>query len=127
MILAIFATRFTPESVVQNFGWIIMFLTPLLIYYTIFGIFTRKKVQNSTDNETNFSWARFLLALLATFFTISALGKQNYFGGIPMLGGGLNEFFFDANYLLFDKYLPFLLCFLALFLFPTLLNTRKLF
>ena len=90
LIIAIFATRFTPESVVQNFGWVIMFLTPLLIYYTIFGIFTRAKVQKADDKELNFSWIRFILALIATLFTLSALGKNNYLGNFPFIGGGFH-------------------------------------
>src|SRR3989344_6963759 len=123
LIIAIFATRFTPESVVQNFGWVIMFLTPLLIYYTIFGIFTRAKVQKVDDKELNFSWTRFILALIATLFTLSALGKNNYLGNFPFIGGGLNELFFDLNYYLFDKWLPFLLILILLGIITALLST----
>ena len=122
LIIAIFATRFTPESVVQNFGWVIMFLTPLLIYYTIFGIFTRAKVQKADDKELNFSWTRFILALIATLFTLSALGKNNYLGNFPFIGGGLNELFFDLNYYLFDKWLPFLLILILLGIILALLS-----
>ena len=122
LILAIFATRFTPESVVQNFGWVIMFLTPLLIYYTLFGIFTRAKVQKADDKELNFSWTRFILALIATLFTLSALGKNNYLGNFPFIGGGLNELFFDLNYYLFDKWLPFLLILIFLGIITALLS-----
>jgi len=122
LIIAIFATRFTPESVVQNFGWVIMFLTPLLIYYTIFGIFTRAKVQKADDKELNFSWIRFILALIATLFTLSALGKNNYLGNFPFIGGGLNELFFDLNYYLFDKWLTFLLILILLGIILALLS-----
>ncbi len=122
LILAIFATRFTPEEVVQNFGWVIMVLTPLVIYYFLFGIFTRKHADTSSTDKEGFSWWRFIFALIATLFTLSALGKSNYLGGFPVLGGGLNELFFDVNYLLFDKYLPFLLLLIPLAIIIALIS-----
>src|SRR3989338_463635 len=52
LLLSFFAFRFTPDFVIQGFGWLIMFIAPFVIFYTIYGVFVKKEA-------TKFSWLRF--------------------------------------------------------------------
>src|SRR3989344_3661477 len=35
LLLAFFAFRFTPDAMVAAFGWVIMFVAPIIIFYTL--------------------------------------------------------------------------------------------
>ena len=98
LLLAFFAFRYTPDFMIQGFGWVIMFIAPLVIFYTIYGVFVKKE-------GNKFTWLRFFLALLSTLILFFALGATETFssglGSMPVLGGFWDELFSDMNYLIF--------------------------
>ncbi len=110
LLLAFFAFRFTPNTVVEGFGWVLMFITPFIIFWTLYGVFVKKQ-------EGKFSWLRFILALVSTFIVFIALGSTSAFGiglgSTPYAGGFLDETFSDLHYLIFYQLNTFFVLLLA--------------
>ena len=110
LLLAFFAFRFTPDPVVQSFGWVIMFIAPFIIFYTLYGVFVKK-------TEGKISWLRLILALVSTLILFFALGSTPAFaaglGSTPGAGGFLSEMFSDLHYLIFYKLNTFFVFLLA--------------
>lgn len=100
LILAFFAMRFTPESVLTTFGWVIMLIAPLMILYKLSGSVIKTE-------KDKFSWLRFILAIIGTLFIFLALGSYSGFsssiGGTPLVGGFFDELFAGLNYFIFYK------------------------
>ena len=103
LILSLLTMRFTPDSVVTAFGWVITLIAPFAIFYKLTGMFIKPK----QGEAERFSWLRFLLALIATLLVLVALGSYSGFstniGGTPLVGGFFDELFSDIHYLLFYK------------------------
>ncbi len=103
LLLAFFTLRFTPDSWIENFGWVIMAIAPFIIFYKLSGVFVK-------EEKDKFSWIRFFLALIATLFLLFALGSTDAFGvglgSTPYVGGFFDEFFSDVNYFFFSSLSP---------------------
>ncbi|MBI5798290.1 hypothetical protein HZA98_05325 [Candidatus Woesearchaeota archaeon] len=100
LILAFFAMRFTPESALTAFGWVIMLIAPIMILYKLSGSIIKTE-------KDKFSWLRFILAIIGTLFIFLALGSYSGFsssiGGTPLIGGFFDELFAGLNYFIFYK------------------------
>jgi len=106
------AEHFTPDHVLANFGWILMFLAPLIIFYQIFrAILGRREAAAAEGGETHagegnpFNWPAAILSLIATIVLFFFVGGNNNFsasiGKMPFLGPALDELFSDVGYYLF--------------------------
>lgn len=110
LLLAFFALRFTPDSVVEAFGWVIMLIAPFIIFYKLGAIFIK-------EEKDKFSWPRFFLALFGTLLLWFALGSTDTLGisigSTPYVGGFFDEFFSDVHYYLFSSLSPFFVMFIV--------------
>src|SRR3989339_223320 len=104
LLLSFFTLRFTPDGIVQGFGWVIMAIAPSIIFYKLSSIFVKQE-------DGKFSWARTILATIATLILWFALGSTDAFGAglgsTPGLGGFFDELFSDIHYFFFGSLGPF--------------------
>jgi hypothetical protein len=95
LILALLVMRFTPDAWVEAFGWVVSIVAPLMILWTLTGVFIK-------GEKGKFSWGRLLLTAIGGLLIFFFLGLSPQFisgiDGTPYIGGFLDEMFTGINY-----------------------------
>tara|TARA_Y100000310_G_C20696393_1_gene826034 strand:- start:2578 stop:4821 length:2244 start_codon:yes stop_codon:yes gene_type:complete len=110
LIISLIVMRFTPDVILDNFGWVAGILGPILVVFFIMRGITGEK--HKTDGTGKFPWkatiATIVICLLAFIALYAFDSFPGYVSGMPIVGYALDEFFSDIFYLSFFKFAPLL-------------------
>ncbi|MBL7051670.1 MAG: hypothetical protein ISS01_01120 [Nanoarchaeota archaeon] len=92
------AIKMMPDAWTSAFGWVIVLFAPIIIFYSIAGFFYK-------GEEDKFNWVNLIIAIVATIILFLLVGGTPGFasglGGLPYVGGAVDEFLGDLNFFLF--------------------------
>ena len=92
------ALKMMPDTWTSAFGWVIVLFAPIIIFYSIAGFFYK-------GEEDKFNWVNLIIAIVATIILFLLVGGTPGFasgiGGLPYVGGAVDEFLGDLNFFLF--------------------------
>jgi len=92
------ALRMMPDTWTSAFGWVVVLLAPIIIFYSIAGFFYK-------GEEDKFNWVNLIIAIVCTIVLFLIIGGTPGFasslGGLPYVGGAVDEFLGDLNFFLF--------------------------
>tara|TARA_Y100000310_G_C20694183_1_gene824301 strand:- start:1621 stop:3657 length:2037 start_codon:yes stop_codon:yes gene_type:complete len=106
LIISLIVMRFTPDVILENFGWAIGLLAPFLVIFFIMRGLTGEKAEDG-----KWPWKALLLTVIICILMFVGLytlpAFQGTMSGMP-LGYAFDEIMSDVIYLFFFKLSPFL-------------------